>query len=35
MLPPWFKVSHTVAESWLLMCGTSFGDATRDKVGKG
>jgi len=32
MVPPWFSVSHTVAEPWLLICGTNISDVTRDKV---
>jgi hypothetical protein len=32
IVPPWFNVSHIVAEPWLLICDTSLGDVTREKV---
>jgi len=35
MLPPCFKISHIVAEPWLLICGTRLGDETKKKAERG
>jgi len=34
IVPLWFNVSHIVAQPWLLICDTSLGVVTTDKVEK-